>query len=321
MRGSKYTIESLAKIANEYNTRIDFKKQKSGAYRAAIVMGVLDQICSNMVSGRLLWTDEKIKAEALKYKSRWEFQKNSKGAYLSAFNSGNLDKFCKHMNILCGPKWGKKELKEEAEKYSTKAEFCEKNQYAYKMCIKYGIIVKADRKVIQRKNPWKHEEIKAEALKYSTKIEFLRQSPKAYKAAVLRNVLDEMTQHMVRLAGSSTQEKDLFSAIKEKYPKTLNLKDRKVKIEGKPLIKGFDIDIYVPELRKGIEFDGTYYHSVPGLARGRPNWPQDDLENYHQIKDEYFKSKGIELLHISEEEWLKDQSKCVKKCMEFLNER
>jgi hypothetical protein len=41
--------------------------------------------------------------------------------------------------------------------------------------------------------------------------------------------------------------------------------DNKVKIKGKPYIHGFDIDIFIPELNIGIEFDGGYYHTFAGL--------------------------------------------------------
>lgn len=44
----------------------------------------------------------------------------------------------------------------------------------------------------------------------------------------------------------------------------------------------------------------------------------EDVINYHQIKDEYFKSKGIELLHIKEEDWMEDKQGCIERCVEFL---
>ncbi len=88
---------------------------------------------------------------------------------------------------------------------------------------------------------------------------------------------------------------------------------------GKPHIKGFDIDIYIPELRKGIEFDGTYWHSFSGLSRSRIDWPHEDIENYHQIKDKYFLSKGIHAFHVIEEDWIINKEKCIKECLEFLN--
>ncbi len=120
------------------------------------------------------------------------------------------------------------------------------------------------------------------------------------------------------LGGTSRLERELFLIVKEHFPSTKKSKHRHLKIAGKPHVKGFDIDIYVPELKKGIEFDGTYFHSIPGLLRGYPNWPLKDLKNYHKIKDSYFKSKGIDILHVKEENWNGDKEKCVKEVLLFL---
>lgn len=54
-----------------------------------------------------------------------------------------------------------------------------------------------------------------------------------------------------------------------------------------------EIDIYIPEKKIGIEFDGLYWHS---------NLEKES--NYHIEKTEYFKKKGIRLIHVFEDEWL-----------------
>ena len=92
----------------------------------------------------------------------------------------------------------------------------------------------------------------------------------------------------------------------------------RVFILGKPHIMGFELDIYVSEARKAIEFDGSYWHSDQGLKRNRSHWPQEDIDNYHILKDTYFKLKGIEILHINEEEWTNNPQVAVEKCFKFL---
>jgi len=72
---------------------------------------------------------------------------------------------------------------------------------------------------------------------------------------------------MKRSSGTSVAEKELVSVVKSVWKTGCKLKDRRVKIEGKPYIKGFDIDIFVPELMRGIEFDGTYYHSFEFMRK------------------------------------------------------
>lgn len=120
------------------------------------------------------------------------------------------------------------------------------------------------------------------------------------------------------LGGNSKMENDLMDAIKQAYPSAKKSKIRNIKMPKRPWVKGFDLDIYIPEIKKAIEFDGTYFHSIEGLKRGYPNWPLQDLKRYHIIKDAYFSSLGIKVLHIKEKEWLKDKEKCIDKCLKFL---
>ena len=58
------------------------------------------------------------------------------------------------------------------------------------------------------------------------------------------------------------------------------------------LLSGKEIDIYMPEYKLGIEFDGLYYHSNIFLNK-----------KYHLNKTEECEKQGIRLLHIFEDEW------------------
>jgi len=58
----------------------------------------------------------------------------------------------------------------------------------------------------------------------------------------------------------------------------------------------FEIDIYLPELKLGFEFNGLYWHS--------------DLykkKDYHINKTNHFKNKDIRIIHIWEDDWLYKQ--------------
>jgi hypothetical protein len=118
--------------------------------------------------------------------------------------------------------------------------------------------------------------------------------------------------------GNSRMESELLAAVKSKYPSAKKSKVRGIRVARRPYVKGFDIDIFVPELNKGVEFDGTYYHSVEGLRRGYPGWPLGALKNYHTIKDNYFKSKGVDIVHVKEEDWIQDKEKCLRVIFDFL---
>jgi hypothetical protein len=59
------------------------------------------------------------------------------------------------------------------------------------------------------------------------------------------------------------------------------------------LKNNFEIDIYLPDYKLGIEFDGLYWHS--DLFKDK---------NYHLNKTEECEQQGIQLLHIFEDEWI-----------------
>jgi hypothetical protein len=54
----------------------------------------------------------------------------------------------------------------------------------------------------------------------------------------------------------------------------------------------FEIDIYLPEIKIGFEFNGLYWHSENKKGK-----------KYHLDKTKYFESKGIRIVHIWEDDW------------------
>ena len=60
------------------------------------------------------------------------------------------------------------------------------------------------------------------------------------------------------------------------------------------ILDGKEIDIYIPEIKLGIEFNGLYWHSEEGGKDSK----------YHLNKTELCESNGIKLIHIFEDEWL-----------------
>jgi hypothetical protein len=57
--------------------------------------------------------------------------------------------------------------------------------------------------------------------------------------------------------------------------------------------QGLEIDIYLPDLNLGFEFNGLYWHSE--IFKDR---------NYHLGKTEHFEKLGIRIIHIWEDDWL-----------------
>ncbi len=81
---------------------------------------------------------------------------------------------------------------------------------------------------------------------------------------------------------SSIKEKELYEFIKEIYDGDI-IKSYRDSLE---------IDVYLPKLNIGFEFNGIYWHSE--LFKNK---------KYHLNKTNFFKDKGIEIIHIWENDW------------------
>ena len=80
----------------------------------------------------------------------------------------------------------------------------------------------------------------------------------------------------------SIKEKNIYEYIKSIYPGEI-IQSYRDKLE---------IDIYLPELKIGFEFNGLYWHSEKFKEK-----------NYHLDKTNYFKERGIRIIHIWEDDW------------------
>jgi predicted GIY-YIG superfamily endonuclease len=79
-----WTYERTKEVALNYIKKIDFRKDKGGAYAAAWRNGWLDEICVHMINGnrpKNYWTKELCEIESKKYKSRIEFLLKNRSAY------------------------------------------------------------------------------------------------------------------------------------------------------------------------------------------------------------------------------------------------
>jgi hypothetical protein len=133
-------------------------------------------------------------------------------------------------------------------------------------------------------------------------------------------ILEEACKHMSKSQNVSSFEQELGDVLRIVYPKTQTLRIRKKDmIPDKPHIQGLDIDHYILEVRKGVEFDGTHWHDPEVMKKSRPHWPDEDILNYHQIKDGYFlEQHNIPIFHVKEEDWLADKEACIKQVLKFL---
>lgn len=88
----------------------------------------------------------------------------------------------------------------------------------------------------------------------------------------------------------------LFTSKGERDIAELVSKYTLVDTNNRSLLDGLEIDIYLPELKIGIEYNGEYWHSE--TKKGK---------SYHLDKTTVAKGKDIRLIHIFEHEWLQKQ--------------
>ena len=67
-----------------------------------------------------------------------------------------------------------------------------------------------------------------------------------------------------------------------------------IKCNLRNIIHPFEIDIYIPEKKLAIEYDGIYYHQYDGSIKSK---------DYHLNKTLQCEKQGIQLIHVFENEW------------------
>ena len=90
----------------------------------------------------------------------------------------------------------------------------------------------------------------------------------------------------------SKAELQLREWIRSVIPNELIYQDKTI------LDNGFEIDILIPDLKIGIEYNGLYWHSE---EVGKHKW-------YHVTKSNKCKEKGFRLIQIFEDEWIYKES-------------
>lgn len=77
------------------------------------------------------------------------------------------------------------------------------------------------------------------------------------------------------------KENELYDYVSTLHKKVSKYRDNK-----------YEIDVYLPDLNIGFEFNGLYWHSE--IFKDK---------NYHIDKTNYFKNKNIQIFHIWEDDW------------------
>ena len=201
----KWTSEMCKMQALKYKTRGDFEKHESGCYKAAIRLGIYEDICKHMnyiKKPNNYLTKEKCKEIALLYNTRTNFSDNNGAAYNKCLKKGWLNEVCIHMNSLKKENgfWNKENCHIEALKYKTRGEFNKISASCYGIALKKGWLNEICSHMTSglgfAKFIWTKNKCHKEALKYKTRTEMQRGSSGAYKSAVRHGWIDEICSHM-----------------------------------------------------------------------------------------------------------------------------
>ena len=95
----------------------------------------------------------------------------------------------------------------------------------------------------------------------------------------------------------SKMEKEMVDIVKKYYDGTIVENDRT--IVRNPITKHMlELDVYLPDLEKAIEFNGMYWHN------------NDYMKLKDQMKIDQCNELSIDLLVIQEKDWITDRMKC-----------
>lgn len=206
-------------------------------------------------------------------------------SYNKTTNNGKENYYCnnkecinKKRNLSNKEKYGVdnvfklKNIREKIEKTNIRL-YGFKNPHQNKEVIKKA--EKTNLKLYGTKNLFNSEKIKERIKKTNLKlygVEYPQQSP------YIRSKYSSFHK-------SSDLEKDLFNYIESIY-------NGKIIKKSKSIIEGFELDIYIPELKIAFDFNDLYCNSELYLNK-----------NYHLNKTEKCEKQNIQLIHIWEDHW------------------
>jgi hypothetical protein len=173
------------------------------------------------------------------------------------------------------------------------------HQLASKIDLPYKAFIYYKRKY-RIKDP--HKQIRHKHIIFTS--EFSQKLRELYKNKTHKEIADELgvsdttiwrafAFHGIESRAASNKsnfEKEVVEFIKNNYTDQIVLNDRK-------LLRGLELDIFIPKLNFAIECNGDYWHTFSHIDYQKN-------KNKHYIKTKACLERGIELLHLRESDWL-----------------
>lgn len=253
---------------------------------------------------------DQLRGIQLKYTSSIEWIKGDRPSYAQAQRKGIVYDVAPHF-VKKRITRTKEECLESAKKYKNSKEWQENeptiHAYAGKCGWKKSITQEAFPDPLW-KQKWDKESIFNIAKECHTITDMENRYSGAYDAARRLGLFDELKKVLVPTIGSSLLEKDVLQWQRGKFVDLEVVHKRQMQEDGKRR----EIDIYFPQINAGIEVDGGYWHGKFQIEKGI------DPQQKHKEKDYFFEKLGIDLIHVSEDEWKKDREQAEKKLYDFI---
>lgn len=163
-------------------------------------------------------------------------------------------------------------------------------------------------KTISKKRTWTHERFLESIGERALEYEFLTEYVDAHTPIKVRHCCGsefEITPDSFLRGGRckvckySTGEGDLLRKLRKLTNYEIIQSERRI------LPNRSEIDLYIPDLKLGIEYDGLVYHTIEHfLGDNKRGWTKHKAIYRHLWKTEECAKRGIRLIHVFEDEWL-----------------
>lgn len=109
-----------------------------------------------------------------------------------------------------------------------------------------------------------------------------------------------------RQSGTSKEEQSLFEAVK-------NIYDGEIIQNTYVPVKGYELDMFLTDLKLAIEYNGLYWHACNNIASKR--------RDYHlSYKTKYAYKNGIKLIQVMSDEWMNHPDVVIGRLKNILND-
>lgn len=193
----RWSIQMLRTEARKYTTRGEFQKESKRAYSSALRKGVLDDICSHMVSGlgsNRKWNKESLLEIAMTYDTLAEFREREHSAYQACHRLNLTGYVMGHLSSRT--RWDVDKVKIEALKYTSRSDFQRSSIGAWDASKRLGIREEVCSHMIRPNIKWTEDAIREEALKYTVREELKKCNKSAYNKASGLGILVSVCAHM-----------------------------------------------------------------------------------------------------------------------------